>query len=142
MSVGERAIYDALKQRHAEFEVEKTFKRFTAPDGQHYTFDFYLPSVEVLIECQGHQHFRPGNKTPEELKRFDRTQKRDALKKDWCKKQGYRLIYLKSGKMAQAEIDGLLAFCDEVVRVRHRTLIFRKLLRLLRKLVPDASGIL
>lgn len=142
MSVGERAIYDALKKRHAEFEVEKTFRGFTAPDGQHYTFDFYLPSVEILIECQGHQHYRPGNKTPEELKRFDRNQRRDALKKEWCKRHGYRLICLKSGKFAQAEIDGFLAFCDETVGVRHRTVAFRALIRTIRRLVPDASGIL
>ena len=140
--MGEQIIYDALVKNRAEFEVEKTFRGFSAPDGQHYTFDFYLPSVEILIECQGHQHFRPGGRSPEELRKFDRTVKRDALKREWCKKHGYRLIYLKSGKAAKAEIDWLLSFCQEAVTVKRRTLAYRWLLRLLRRAFPDISGVL
>ena len=140
--MGEQIIHDALTENRAEFEVEKTFRGFAAPDGQHYTFDFYLPSVEILIECQGHQHFRAGGKSQEELRKFGRTVRRDALKKEWCKKHGYRLICLKSGKAAKAEIDWLLSFCRTSVTVKRRTIVYRLLLRLLRKVFPEVSGVL
>lgn len=141
-SIGEQLVINKLISNHVEYEIEKTFNEFKSPDGQHYTFDFYLPNAEVLIECQGHQHFKPGNKLPKEIKRFERTVKRDELKKVWCKENGYKLFCIKSGKAATAEIELLFEYFPDIFRIKRRTKIYRFIIRILRKKFPEFVNIL
>ena len=54
--------------------------------------DFYIPSINTAIECQGEQHFRPidyfgGDEA------FKKQVERDRLKYDLCKKHGVNIIY-------------------------------------------------
>ena len=50
----EKIIRDILKKAGVDFIMEKSFKDLK---GGLYRFDFYLPSLGVLIECQGQQHY-------------------------------------------------------------------------------------
>jgi len=136
ISIGEAEIIKQLDLEKVVYETEKTFKNFTAPDGQHYTFDFYLPNSEVLIECQGHQHYKAATKDPKEVKRFDRTVKRDDLKVRWCKEQGYKLICIKSGRLAHSEILGLLKYYPEMFSIKRSSDFYRKLIRFIRRKFP------
>lgn len=62
-SLGEEKIITILKKEKIPFEREKTFK-----DLKHglYRYDFYLPSLNVLIEFDGQQHFT-------QVKKFHKT---------------------------------------------------------------------
>lgn len=75
---------------------EKTFLNLKGIGGQSLRFDFYVKlrtGEEILIECQGEQHFKPvkwyGGKPY-----FDRLQQHDEIKRKFAKTNGYRLIEL------------------------------------------------
>ena len=83
-----------------EREVEKlltensiTFiKQYSNNDLGRLKLDFYLPNLNIGIECQGRQHFRPysffgGEET------FVKIRERDLRKKQACDKNGINLLY-------------------------------------------------
>lgn len=91
-SKGEELISDYLNKNNIINIPQMTFP--DCKDIGHLKFDFYLPETDSLIEYQGIQHYDEvltkdffGGK--EELK--DR-QKKDQIKRDWCKEKGYKLI--------------------------------------------------
>lgn len=54
--------------------------------------DVYIPSLNIAIECQGEQHYRPikyfgGEQT------LIKTQERDKRKETLCRENGVKLIY-------------------------------------------------
>lgn len=59
-------------------------------------FDFYLPELNLCIEIDGEQHFKPsrfGNITQEEaIKNFEDRSKKDLQKNDYCLKNGIKLL--------------------------------------------------
>ncbi len=68
-------------------------------------FDFYLSSLNILIECDGVQHHKPleyfGG-----LERFEYQQKNDAIKTNYCLDTGIKLFRVCS----YVEIDALFPF--------------------------------
>jgi len=56
-SKGEKRVSEVLKNLNLEFEKQKRFigcrNKYTLP------FDFYIPSINILIEYDGRQHFNP-----------------------------------------------------------------------------------
>ena len=62
-------------------------------------FDFYLPELNILIECQGEQHFKPikaiNHKTftkEQAFENFKYQYKRDNIKRAYAKKRKIKLI--------------------------------------------------
>lgn len=57
-------------------------------------FDFYLPELKTLIEYQGIQHYEEvlTKKYFGGIKELRDRQKKDQIKRDWCKENGYNLI--------------------------------------------------
>lgn len=96
-SKGERKIRSVLKDFNIKFQEQKTF------DGcvfkKKLRFDFYLPDYNLCIEYQGAQHYQPpiqwGDKklSPEEQQdEFSLIQKRDYIKKKYCKENNITLL--------------------------------------------------
>ena len=56
-------------------------------------FDFYLVDYNILIECQGEQHYKPISVFGGE-KGFKLQQKRDNIKRNYCKNHNIHLIEL------------------------------------------------
>lgn len=60
------------------------------------SFDFYLPQLNLCIEVDGEQHFKPSkfsNITEEEaIKMFEQTHKRDLQKDEYCLRNGIKLV--------------------------------------------------
>jgi len=57
-----------------------------------FILDFFIPSLNLVIECHGRQHnehIRYFHKTKKE---FHKQQKIDQIKRDWCKLNDFRLI--------------------------------------------------
>lgn len=93
ISKGEAKIKSILLNNSIEFKTQKTFDscRFSSTKALA-KFDFYLPSLNILIEYDGKQHFKANNSgwnTEENLKQ---TQERDAYKTQWCKDNNIPLI--------------------------------------------------
>ena len=83
-----------LIENNIEFEEKKTF------DGLKYKLplkpDFYLPKYNIIIECQGEQHFEPvdfsgkGKEFAEKLLEINK--KKDKIKKEYCKENNITLL--------------------------------------------------
>jgi hypothetical protein len=93
-SKGEKRIARYLRDKKIVFGTQKTFKglRYINP----LKLDFYVPFLKTAIEFQGEQHtnigyyIRMGVSNPEKALRD--CQLRDQAKREWCKKNGIRLI--------------------------------------------------
>lgn len=89
-SSGEKKIEKYLNSIGAEFETEYSFKE--CKNILPLPFDFYLGNL--LIEYQGEQHYKAieifGGE--EQLKQ---QQKNDQIKRDFCKKNGFKLLEIK-----------------------------------------------
>ena len=86
----ENEIKVLLDNNHILYEQEKKFDWLI--DKSNLRLDFYLPDYNVVIECQGKQHFESvdffgGNE------RFNKTKRIDKLKFNLCKKHNIRIIY-------------------------------------------------
>ncbi|MBR6516374.1 MAG: hypothetical protein IKT40_05915 [Bacilli bacterium] len=62
------------------------------------TLDFYIPSLNIGIECQGIQHFECGWFNNFNKEEFDKLIKRDELKFQLCNKNNIKLIYYSNIK--------------------------------------------
>ena len=61
--------------------------------------DFYLPDYNIVIECQGLQHFKPsnfGSKKTEKTKLFETTIRHDKIKFEECKKHNIDVLYFSN----------------------------------------------
>ena len=91
-SRGEKTVRMFFDKHSIEYEMQKTFP------GCRYKrvlpFDFYLPQSIICIEYQGLQHYEEdehfGGK-----KRFEYRQRMDDIKREYCKKNGIRLIEIR-----------------------------------------------
>lgn len=93
-SHGEQHIRNFLTSIDIEYIREKTF-----PDLKHkgrLRFDFYLPTLNLLIEYDGVQHFEPmqrkGMTYQQALNNFQANKLRDNMKNEYCKAKGITLI--------------------------------------------------
>jgi hypothetical protein len=90
-SYGERTVADFLSSRGIDFERQKRF-----PDCRYkktLPFDFCLPA-KTLVEFHGAQHYVRGVFGEHKVtkKEFEIAQLRDRIKKNWARRNGYRLI--------------------------------------------------
>ena len=93
-SHGEAQITQWLKQYDM---IGIPQKRFTdCVDIKSLPFDFYIPELNVCIEYQGEQHYRPVNfggiSDEDAYNKFVTTQYHDEIKKDYCLKNNIKLI--------------------------------------------------
>mgnify|MGYP000135465982 CR=1 FL=1 len=89
VSHGELTIYRFLLQRDINYELQKRFDDLI--DKSYLPYDFYLPDFNLLIEYHGRQHFKV-SKSSMFKRDFDGIQKRDQLKIDYAKNNGFNFI--------------------------------------------------
>jgi len=90
ISKGENKVYDILTKYKVKFDQQKRFSdcRFKNP----LAFDFYLPGYNVCIEYQGEQHYEFCKGIHKTKKRFNESQTRDQIKRDYCKANNIKLV--------------------------------------------------
>lgn len=94
-SVGEKRIEKYLRDKNIFFISEARLSDNINPKtGQVLIFDFYLPKYNIMIEYQGQQHeeYTPKFHGPAKLKKFEKQQYKDQIKKEYCLAKGYKLI--------------------------------------------------
>jgi len=89
-SFGENKVRNFLKSVDAPFVEQHWFAN--CRDQKPLKFDFYLGPF--LIEFQGAQHYKPVKKWGG-LKNFKGIQKRDQIKRDYCKNNGLTILEIK-----------------------------------------------
>lgn len=93
-SFGEKAVRKFLVNNNIYYIPQYRFNdckyKLTLP------FDFYLPKYNICIEYQGQQHYYPvdfaGQGTDWAKEQLELCQKRDCIKKDYCKNNNILLI--------------------------------------------------
>ena len=89
---GERRVKEFLLSKGVFFEEQVRFDdcRYKKP----LPFDFYLPTMNTLIEFDGEQHDRPVERWGG-AKAFKIQKKRDEIKNNYCKSKSITLIRIK-----------------------------------------------
>jgi predicted RNA-binding Zn-ribbon protein involved in translation (DUF1610 family) len=82
------------------YKIEKTFP--TLKDILPLRYDFYIPSLNLLIEYNGPQHYKPV-KWFGGIEGYEGTIRRDAIKTKWAKDNGYRLMVIKHTDYSKIE---------------------------------------
>ena len=91
-SKGEKMITSLLIEHNIKYEYQKTF--FELKNINNLFFDFYLPGLNICIEFDGEQHFRPIEYWGGE-KLFKELQLRDKLKNEYCVNNNISLIRIR-----------------------------------------------
>lgn len=104
-SKGESKINKFLISNGLEFK--RQFKFEGCRNKNKLPFDFYIPSLDICIEFDGEQHFKP-NTHFGGIDSYNRLKINDAIKDDFCQKNNIKLIRIKYHLIA--DIDGLLRF--------------------------------
>ena len=90
ISRGEKEIYRILQEHGVDFIYQQRMRDLYRYKGQYFSYDFYIPSSNTLIEYQGEYHDKVTNyNTPE---RLADQQIRDRMKREYAEKNGYNLI--------------------------------------------------
>ena len=100
-SRGEREIKKFLNLHNIKFAHQKRF--LMCKDKKPLPFDFYLPELNVCIEFNGRQHYRPvpywgGDKN------FEKQQKRDKIKLNFCIVNKINLIIIDDIKIINEKL--------------------------------------
>ena len=104
-SKGEKEIKKILDLNGIKYIREKKFN-----DCKHIKelkFDFYLPSYNTCIEYDGKQHFEPIQYWGGD-KEFKKTQKRDKIKSDYCKKNNIKLHRIKYNETIEDKLKKII----------------------------------
>lgn len=88
-SKGNKRIRKFVIKNNVIFEQEKRIKE--CRDKYPLSFDFYFPNHNLLVEYQGEQHYTLGRYKDCEEK-FEGIKKRDQIKRDFCEKEGIKLL--------------------------------------------------
>ena len=87
-----------LEENGIEFERQKKFDWLGRQ-----SLDIYVPSVNIGIECQGLQHFKPINYFGG-IEGFKKRVKLDKLKKELCDANGINLLYYSDENIDESVI--------------------------------------
>ena len=95
-SKGEKSINEVLKKYNINYIPNNRFKDCTGlPNKKGFCYelkyDFFIPDKNMIIEFDGEQHFKPISSMRGESG-FDKNQKYDKIKNDYCEKNGIKLI--------------------------------------------------
>lgn len=90
-SKGEKEIEKVLVDINIAFEFQKKFNDLRGLRNIPLSYDFYIPSKNILIEYQGQQHYYPvdwfGGK-----EKFENQVKIDNMKRKYAKENNFRLL--------------------------------------------------
>lgn len=103
-SYGERIIAEYLTKNNLDFVKQYTNKDCRNDKTKILRFDFYVESLNLLIEYDGEQHFRPVKFWGGESG-FEKVKLRDKIKNEWANKNGYTLIRFKFDCFCEAILD-------------------------------------
>lgn len=99
-SIGENFISNWLDEHNINYETQKYFKDWDI--GIHY-FDFYLPTLNLIIEYHGQQHYSFNPYFHHTLENFNYRLEKDKTKKENCLKYGINYVSINSKNYCHLE---------------------------------------
>lgn len=83
--------HDIGKQLVEQYPHDVIFEEVIIP-GDKFILDFFIPSLNLVVECHGVQHSQHIKFFHKTKKEFHNQQDTDQKKRDWCKLNGFKLI--------------------------------------------------
>ena len=115
----EKEVRLLLERNNIQFEKEKKFEWLKYESNMR--LDFYLPELNIAIECHGPQHFIQAKNiwsdTPEKLKI---TQVRDQSKHKQCKEHNIQILYYSTAHLSRKVFDNY--FLGQVITSKEELL--------------------
>lgn len=93
VSQGELAIRSILVDNNIEYYAEHTFSDCVGVRGRPLRFDFFIPSINSVIEYDGYQHYHPVEYLGGE-KAFAYLKNHDKIKNEYCQNNGIAMLRL------------------------------------------------
>jgi len=102
-STGEKIVGNYLIENDIEFIKEYVIKH----NGSIYKFDFYIPSLNLIIEVHGGFHYRDLYITKDGA--LEKVQENDKIKEKWCMDNKIKLLSINNNenKLTKDEFDKL-----------------------------------
>jgi hypothetical protein len=107
MSYGELLISKFLDSKKIHYKYNKSLGDCIS--SSRLRFDFYIPKYNTCIEFDGMQHFQPIEYFGGQIE-FEKTQKRDHIKNEWCSVNEIQLIrfnYKQTDEEIQYQLESL-----------------------------------
>lgn len=101
-SVGEFEVKKYLDAHKINYEPQKKFSDLTGIKGGYLSYDFYLPDFNLLIECQGEQHYK-SVKLWGGANGLLKRQEHDRRKKEYAKNHNISLFEIDSSEYNNIE---------------------------------------
>lgn len=79
------------KQLTERYPHDVIFEEVRIP-GDGFILDFFIPSLDLVIECHGRQHTEHVKYFHKTKKDFHNQQDTDQKKRDWCELNGFRFL--------------------------------------------------
>lgn len=79
------------KQLAEQYPYDVIFEEVQVP-GDGFIIDFFIPSLDLVVECHGRQHTEHVKHFHKTKRDFHNQQDVDQKKRDWCELNGFRLI--------------------------------------------------
>lgn len=114
-SRGEDLVSEWLNKSKFYYESHRTFAWCLSPTGHKMPYDFYVPKLRWLIECNGIQHYEPieffGG-----VEQFERQTEHDALKRQYALARGYNYTVVDCRSIDKENLirmldDFVLSYC-------------------------------
>ena len=83
--------HDIGKQLTYKYPHDVIFEEVIIP-GDRFILDFFIPSLDLVVECHGVQHTKHIRHFHKTKKDFHNQQDTDQKKRDWCELNGFKLI--------------------------------------------------
>ncbi|MFW6247075.1 MAG: hypothetical protein ACOC22_02790 [bacterium] len=90
LSRGADIVKNCLNKLNIPYLIEKKFEK--CKNKRMLPFDFYIKDRNTLIEVDGKQHYHMIEYFHKDIEAFKQQQKRDNIKNNFCKNNGYNLI--------------------------------------------------
>lgn len=111
-SVGNMTINRLLNLKHINYKAEYTFSNFRTEQGGQYRYDFGLLDNDNgllgLIEYQGDIHFHYRENGWNTRENFEKRQKSDMIKKEYCKENNIKLFYITYEEDVEERLEEIL----------------------------------
>lgn len=107
-SFGENRIKQILQDNNLDFQTQYTFKDLIGLKGGLLRFDFAIfenNQIARLVEYQGQQHY---NNKDYDTSWFDAPFEHDKLKRQYCKKHNYTLVYIPYWKRDNISLSDIM----------------------------------
>lgn len=111
-SKGENSIVGILNSLNISFKAQKKYENCLSSKSSHLKFDFYIEQLNLLIEFDGIQHFRPVSHFGGEKALLMQTEN-DMIKNKYCEEKNISLLRIKYDEDAKAAILNMLTKINE-----------------------------